>query len=335
MEIPYLSLMRSPPFATLFRSEYWLVGCGMKLHFTVDPADCFLIVRQYLHEGPDRYTGDNLRASILAHNGVCNRFLIIARLHNLAMKMALKTLMQMAFAMLMELDPTMTPSHCVTMASIILREKYAFSPLLREWCFEHIYLNFVTLFTNENWGTVLRGLDTEAQSQWRELVSSSSIILPGIHEETEDKVLESVQNLPEQDQDNALTVIECPGNSVNHAATEDGKKDAGEEIDEETDEEIHEETDEETAEETDEETTDDEWNNVDSAPTSCEMKMEAAKPNALMEIMSATKKAARRAKSWKRPDAPDFNRDSAKARRVMGINAPPMSSKLKIGLLIQ
>lgn len=292
IEVKRSSLLRSPALAKLILSTYYLEGCDMIITFLHDPAVCFEIVKNYLNEGPDRYTRTRLRVYLLVRYKVIDRFLIHGRLYLLAKKLSLPGLMEIAYECLEEAERLMTPSHCVTMTSLIFGIKFGFDKRMKDWCMKHVGIHFAVLHMTTEWNELVPNLDPDFRKKWAKLVLANVAILTAIEEEADDKALEEMIHQMEQaHQGSVVSAIEGSTNEMSF-----------------------EEVISQVLSETKDEPFDEDWEDMELQT------IEDKAAGAKAKSKPGAVKASRRARPWTKSRIPVPNTRSAKARELMGIN---------------
>ncbi len=164
--------MKAPEMVSILLSNHYLQGCRMLFQFPKDPHVCFLFVKRYLENGPDRFTKAVLKGWMEAHYSTLNRFIVYVRLYRLACKLGLHALMHMAYEAMVDDDHAITGPYCVELAKLIFqRRSSAYDDgLIQEWCFEHIRDNFILLNQDEDWHNLLPYLAGIIQTRWKNLV---------------------------------------------------------------------------------------------------------------------------------------------------------------------
>ncbi len=203
------SLSRSPTLAEFFKSSHYLDGCNMQLTFMSDPAVCFQIVQTYLDEGPDMYTKTRLRVYVTMNYRIADRFVVLVRLHSLAKKLALPSLMDMTYEAIVEGERLVTPSFCITIASVVFSKNAGFDKLLKDWCLKHIGYHFLALKNIREWCDALKVLEYELKEQWSKLLEANTAVLAAIEEQASEKAVERIiSGMSTESQGNAISAIE-------------------------------------------------------------------------------------------------------------------------------
>lgn len=187
IEIKRSALMRSPTMADFLTSPHYLPSCDFMITFMNDPAVCFYIVQLYLEYGPDRFNKTKLRVHITMKYQVIDRFVILVRLHHLAMKLELPILVEMAYSCLIEADRLMQPGHLYQITSLIYTKKAGYDKILKEWCFKHISNQFIALAQSKDWNEVLEVCERGITIKWTALATANQKILDALGEENKDK----------------------------------------------------------------------------------------------------------------------------------------------------
>lgn len=209
LEIKTSSLMRSPLFYSFFKTEAYLHGCKMQLNFENDPAECFEILKNYLDEGPDRYTQQSIRIHIGFRYTMINRFVILIKLYALAGKLGLLVLKHLAYECMEEAERLVQDSFCLTLASLIYGKKAGFDKKLKGWCFKQISIHFRALLKSEEWADGVEWLDPELVAKWRDLVDTNESFESAVHNQAPPAFLERmVNNMPASRQGNLVSSIE-------------------------------------------------------------------------------------------------------------------------------
>ena len=181
----------------------------MQITFMSDPAACFQIVKSYLDEGPDMFTNTRLRVLITVNYRIADRFVILVRLHLLAKKLALPGLMYMAYDAILQIERLVTPSSCVTIASIIFSKSAGFDKMLKDWIVKHIGYHYLALKEIQEWDNILKGHESDLNGQWSQIVEAHSAVLAAAKEEKDGKALVKViSGLPTESQGNAISAVE-------------------------------------------------------------------------------------------------------------------------------
>lgn len=186
----------------------------MQITFLSDPAACFQIARNYLNEGPDMYNMARLRLFVTVNYRVVDRFIILVRLHLLAKKLALPGLMDMAYDTMVEGERLITPTSCITIASVVFSKNAGFTKLLKDWCVNLVRHHLMALKNIEEWYDALEILEPELSEQWNMLLDINSAILAFLDEEAskrsngEEAPEEAVSDMSNEGHENAVTIIE-------------------------------------------------------------------------------------------------------------------------------
>lgn len=167
--------MKAPEMAPILLSNHYLQGCRMLFQFPKDPHVCFLLVKRYLEDGPDRFTKAVLKGWMEVHYSTLNRCIVYVRLYRLGCKLGLPTFMMMAYEAMVDDDHAISGPYCIELAKLIFqRRSLAYDDsLIQEWCFKHISENFLQLNQDEEWRDLLPHLAGIIQARWKNLVRSS------------------------------------------------------------------------------------------------------------------------------------------------------------------
>ena len=97
--------------AKFFQSSDYLVGSGTQLKFHDDGVACLRVIKEYVEDGTDIYTADRLRRYATQETVTYKvyDFLLVVCVHKLAAKLAVHSLMNLAYAVLYQLECSVTP----------------------------------------------------------------------------------------------------------------------------------------------------------------------------------------------------------------------------------
>lgn len=178
IEIDRQSMMTAYEMVPILLSRHYLQGCRMLFQFPKDPYVCFLFVKRYLEDGPDRFTKAVLQDWMEFHYTALNRLIVYIRLYRLACKLGLCALMRMAYDSVVDYGAIPGP-YCIELAKWVFqtRKSRVDDCLIQEWCLEHIRINFLQLIQNEEWNSLLPNLSGILQMHWKSLVQSSRVLI--------------------------------------------------------------------------------------------------------------------------------------------------------------
>ena len=162
------ALQRSPTLAKFFQSSDYLVGSGTQLEFhEIDPA-CLRVIKEYLEDGPDICTADTLRSH--ASQEIASRkvydFLLVVYVHKLAAKLGLRSLMNLAYDVLYQLEYLVTPRDCINIIGLVFNTDYHFDNTIQNWLLEHVDRHFYSLSGSCEWANVMVQSSIEFKVLW-------------------------------------------------------------------------------------------------------------------------------------------------------------------------
>ena len=162
------ALQRSPRLAKFFKSSDYLVGSGTQLEFHEDGVACLRVIKEYLEDGPDIYTADTLRTYATKETATHKvyDFLLVAYVHKLAAKLGLHTLMNLAYAVLYQLEWLVTPRDCINLTGLVFNTNYHFDNAIQNWLLEQVNRHFNSLSGSCEWANVMVKSSAEFKVLW-------------------------------------------------------------------------------------------------------------------------------------------------------------------------
>ena len=162
------ALQRSPTLAKFFESPDYLVGSGTELEFHADGVACLRVIKEYLEDGPDLYTADTLRRYATKETAIHKAydFLLVAHVHKLAAKLGLHSLMNLAYAVLYQLELLVTPRDCINLTGLVFNTNYHFDNAIQNWMLEQVDRHFYSLSRSLEWANVMVKSSAEFKVLW-------------------------------------------------------------------------------------------------------------------------------------------------------------------------
>lgn len=315
------SLQRSKPLDDFFNSKNYRFGCGMSLYFTQLPAACFVIIKEYLDKGSDRYTKQVMTTDVNGrYSGRCQRLEVYTRLHKSAGQLELHGLQHRAWAAINDEGTYLTIGDCVNLSSFIFANKAGFGRQLKAWLMGHIKENFDALNTDPvvgvdpewTWTDLIATLSPAFREAWKQLVFAR---------ETSDlSTMPHLSIIPEEaGREKLLTKVLQTVDDAEHERAKHGVKSEKEEILSISRVMIDE------VDASDDSTTDDDegaWEDLDHlcpGPETPSRISDDSKARAVLGLPSTPRSSISPDKS-PRPSSIDL--ETIKARSMMGINSP-------------
>ena len=162
------ALQRSPTLAKFFQSSDYLVGSGTQLEFHENGVACLQVIKEYLEDGPDIYTADTLRRYATQETATRKvyDFLLVVYVHKLAAKLGLQSLMNLAYAVLYQLECWVTPRDCINLIGLVFNTNHHFDNAIQNWLLEQVDRHFYSLSGSCEWANVMVKSSTEFKVLW-------------------------------------------------------------------------------------------------------------------------------------------------------------------------
>lgn len=317
------SLKRSGPLNNFFESKDYRFGCGMTLYFTEVPGRCFGLVKDYLDDGPDRFKLENMMHQVSRYyiDGG-KRMEIYTRLHKCARQLELQGLKNMAFIAISLEEGALTPDHCMTLASFIFAENGGFGQVLKNWLMGHIKKNFEALNANPivrvnpevHWSSMVNTLSPTFKKNWKIIVNGHARVqahatqLSPVDEEDDEQEQQYLQTLQNHN-DADLARAEDESRNFNEDK-EDQQEVLGTAVNPHTKKLVQIKADKEESEG---------WEDANHVEHIC--------PDPALHLAANSPEPRTATHNFEVPDdvTPrhrSFDLETAKARRVLGINSP-------------
>ena len=215
------ALMRSPVLADFFASLDYLAGCKINFHFMNDPGVCFEVVQTYLENGPDCYPMLRLKIYITRLTKDADRFMILIRLHKLAMKLELVHLKTMAFEVIHDLEWEMSAECCPKIAKLVFAHQSPYDSTVKLWILKHIGHFYKKLSRSNTWATLVPTLDPELGQHWATMNASGVRVLSMIAEEATDEAVSDVlAGFSSPAKNSAVAAVKGPSTSTSPTTSE-------------------------------------------------------------------------------------------------------------------
>ena len=168
LTIKQSALQRSPTLARFFQSSDYLVGSGTQLEFHDNGVACLRVVKEYLEDGPDIYTADRLRRYATQETATHKAydFLLVVCVHQLAAKLAVHSLTNLAYAVLYQLECSVTPRDCIKLIGLVFNTNYHFDNAIQNWLLEQVDRHFHSLSGSCDWANAMVKSSAEFKVLW-------------------------------------------------------------------------------------------------------------------------------------------------------------------------
>ena len=174
------ALQRSPKLAGFFQSSDYLVGSGTQLEFHSNGVACMRVVKAYLEDGPDIYTVDKLRA-YATHEIAAYKvydFLLVVCVHKLAAQLGVHSLTNLAYAVLYQLENSVTPGDCIKLIGLVFNTNHHFDNAIQNWLLEQVDRHFDSLSGSRDWANAVVRSSAEFKVVWANITLSHLSPLP-------------------------------------------------------------------------------------------------------------------------------------------------------------
>ena len=154
--------------AKFFQSADYLVGSGTQLEFYDNDIACLRVIKEYLEDGPDIYTADRLRRyairEIVPHK--IYDFLLLVCVHKLAAQLGVHSLTNLAYAVLYQLECSVTPGDCIKLIGLVFNTNYHFDNAIQNWLLEQVDRHFHSLSGSCDWANAMVKSSAEFKVLW-------------------------------------------------------------------------------------------------------------------------------------------------------------------------
>jgi len=171
-----------------------------------DPAICFKIAIYYLEEGPDRYNKKRLDVFLCTHFKLVDRFIVLARLYLLAMRMELPGLFNMCYAIIEDYEHEMTAGFCIVMASLIFARDATYDKRMKDWSLRYIRNYTFHLAQLREWISLVPQLDAELKHHWAKLVEYNKRVAAAIEDERIGSTRNEITSLPSVEDQRRISI---------------------------------------------------------------------------------------------------------------------------------
>jgi len=183
-ETPRSILARSPVLERIFASSDFVQGSETFFYFHEDTATCFLAVKFYLEQGPDRFTANKLeifattkeisattKETIKLSNTATIEILL--GLHNLASKLELEGLVRITTTVLNALEWKVDAACCMNLAGLVFGQGF-FKPAIEDFVLKHVGKNFNELSDAKIWHYIVKELsESKLGVEWAKLEAAN------------------------------------------------------------------------------------------------------------------------------------------------------------------
>ena len=181
------------------------------------------VIKEYLEEGPDICTKDTLTSYATQETvtGTTYDFRLVMYVHELATKLRLDSLTDLAYRVLLRLESSVTPWDCINLIGLIFNTNHHFNNAFQNWFLEQVDRYFDYLSISREWANAMVTSSREFKVLWANVTLRNLRPSPTIgttNEETKASLPTSMKPLPAAP---AITITDC----TSEATVLDGSSD--------------------------------------------------------------------------------------------------------------
>ena len=126
------------------------------------------VIKEYLEDGPDIYTVDKLR-EYATHETAANKaydFLLMVCVHKVAAQLGVYSLTDLAYAVLYQLESSVTPGDCIKLIGLVFNTNHHFDNAIQNWLLEQVDRHFDSLSVSRDWANAVVKSSAEFKVVW-------------------------------------------------------------------------------------------------------------------------------------------------------------------------